>query len=318
MIPGFKIGLADWEEKLLHCKKLTGDYPAFVEIYFRADKISEYTQMFEFLAKNQIKFGLHFWGMLKDGIEPNLLSGQKWIQNQSVMMMQSVIKVASARKCVYVNVHPGALRDRVLDLDGGSFQMAKFPEVDFENGRQNLLENTTRLQKIADKYGVLLTYETLPTNCPASWLGIHGGANLLIAKQCPIEFYEDLANAGHYVANDFGHTGCSIDMETEKDKNLSKQEKRAQVLNFLQVWTRKLMGATRLIHCNLTLPPFDGVDTHLGLRKEDFERDPLPNREELLELLRIFKDRDDVYILNEPEFDHVENYQELLRILQEV
>jgi len=299
MISGFKIGLSDWDKKLEQCKKLTGSYPAFVEIYFRVDKISEYSSMFSFLEKNKIKSGLHFWGVLKSGIEPNLLSRHKWIQNQSVMLMQSVIKAASIHKCVYVNVHPGALKERVLDLDKSEFKMADLPETTYEEGRKNLMENALRLKKISEKYGVMLTFETLPTNSPIKWLILRGKDNLLIAKQCPIEFYEDLIQNGYFVANDFGHTSASVVVgagfapaQGRAQGAPLQQNNRDIVLNHLVEWTTKLAANTRLIHCNLTLPPFDGVDTHLGLQPADFAKDSLPNRAELIELLRIFKERD--------------------------
>ncbi len=298
MTSGFKIGLKDWHEKL------EAAHPSFVEVYFRIDKIPQYAEMFDYLKTHQIKFGLHFWGMLKDGIEPNLLSRHKWIQNQSVMLMQSAIKVCAEQKCVYVNVHPGALKERILDLDKSSFKIADLPETEFETGRKNLLENALKLKKIAAKYGVLLIYETLPTNSPVNWLEARGPNNMIIAAQCPIEFYTDLMNGGYFLANDFGHTACSI-----------VSDARATVISHVINWTKKLAPATKLIHCNSTLPPFDGVDTHLGLLPEDLAKNPLPNKEELIELLKIFKNRDDVYILNEPEDKHIENYLELKKLL---
>lgn len=325
MISGFKIGLRDWKEKLEQCKALTGSYPAYVEIYFRVDKIPEYDAMFSFLEKNNIKSGLHFWGVLKSspptgeaGIEPNLLSSHKWIQNQSVMLMQSAIKVAASHKCVYLNVHPGALKERTLDLDESAYQMAKLPETTYEEGRKNLLSNAARLSKIAEKYGVLLTFETLPMNCPKNWLAPHNAKNLLIAKQCPVEFYGDLIDNGYFVANDFGHTVASIDTNTDRYRNLSLQENREIVLKHLFDWTKKLAPRTRLIHCNLTLPPFDGVDEHLGLLPEDFAKDSLPKKQELIGLLKIFKGREDIYVLNEPESCHVENYIELVELLKSI
>lgn len=317
MIAGFKIGLLDWKEKLEQCRKLTGKYPSFVEIYFRVDKIPQYSLMFEFLQQNNIKNGLHFWGVLKSGIEPNLLSRHKWISNQSVMLIQKAIKVATAQKSVYVNVHPGALKERILNLDSQNFEMAKMPETSFEEGRENLLLNAKRLKQISEKYGVLLTFETLPTNCPKNWLNPHGGENFLVAKQCPIEFFADLVREGYSVANDFGHTAASVDLEQEAtDQKLSQQQKREIVLKHLFFWTHKMALNTRLIHSNLTLPPFDGVDVHLGLQEEDFKKDSLPNKKELIELLTVFRDRDDVYVLNEPENEHVENYMELLKLIR--
>jgi hypothetical protein len=301
MIAGFKIGLRDWKEKL------EATHPPFVEVYFRIDKIPQYREMFAYLKEHQIKFGLHFWGVLKNHIEPNLLSRHKWIQNQSVMLMQMAIKVAAEHQCVYVNVHPGALKERMLDLDASVFKIADLPETEFEEGRKNLLENVKRLKKITEKYGVLLTYETLPTNCPIKWLAPRGPQNILRAMQCPIEFYEVLMNAGCFLANDFGHTASSI-----------VSDNREEVLKFVVNWTKKLVPATKLIHCNVTLSPFDGVDVHSGLLPEDFAKDTLPNKEELIELLKIFKNREDVYVLNEPEDRHVENYHALLNLLSQL
>ncbi len=312
MISGLKIGLLDWKKKLERAK------PPFVEVYFRVDKANEYVDMFAYLKFHQIKFGLHFWGVLKSGIEPNFLSRHKWIQNQSVMLMQTAIKAGASNNCVYVNVHPGALRERIIDLDKSEFKIANLPETEIETARKNLLENAMRLKKIAEKYGMALIYETLPTNSPIKWLAPRCEENVLAARQCPIEFYEDLAGAGCFIANDFGHTTGSINMEVEKYKNLSREEKRDIVKDYLFDWTKKLAPATKLIHCNLTLPPFDGVDTHSGILAEDFAKGTLPTKNELIELLKIFKNREDVFILNEPEDRHVENYMELCKILAKI
>lgn len=314
MISGFKIGLRDWKEKL----ELT--HPKFVEVYFRVDKIKEYETMFDYLRAHQIKFGLHFWGVLKSGIEPNLLSRHKWIQNQSYFLMQEAIKIGVEANAVYVNFHPGALRERIIDLDKNTYQLAKLKETEFEEGRENLLKNAKRLQdSVGDDLQVVpqdgqtrrsvptIIFETLPTNSPIVWTAPRGPNNMIIAKQCPIEFYEDLARAGFAIANDFGHTTAS-----------SVGARRAVPLQHLQYWTKTLARSTKLIHCNLTLPPFDGIDTHSGLLPEDFAKDTLPNKEELLELLKIFKDREDVYILNEPEDRHVENYHALVAILNNI
>ena len=344
MIPGFKIGLRDWKEKLSEAKsRLGGTYPPFVEVYFRVDKIKEYETMFNYLHTHQIKFGLHFWGVLKSGppageagIEPNLLSRHKWIQNQSYFLMREAIQTALKEKAVFVVFHPGALCERMIDLDKSEFKMAKLKETNLEEGRENLLKNAKKLQVFAGVSEVeplQLIFETLPTNSPIRWLAPRGPDNLLIAKQCPIKFYKDLAREGFNIANDFGHTassktfsvgaGLSTRPISSQSEDLGRitdpplqQNIRQNVKNHLFSWTQSLAPATRLIHCNLILPPFNGVDTHSGLLPEDFAKNPLPDKKELIELLKIFKERDDVWIINEPDEKHVENYMELIMILQ--
>ncbi len=327
MVPGLKIGLTDWKEKLSEAKsRLGGTHLPFVEVYFRVDKKKEYEPMFSYLKSHQIKFGLHFWGVLKSGVEPNLLSRHKWICNQTYFLMREAIIAGIEQKAVYVVFHPGALRERLIDLDKNTFQLAKMKETELEEGKRNLLKNVERLQKFTVGATLQILFETLPANCPKNWSTPRSNGNILRALQCPIEFYGDLMNAGHFVANDFGHTAAAIQTVGEtlavaqgQAQGLPLQEQRSIVKNHLFDWTKKLAPSTKLIHCNLTLPPWNGVDTHSGLLLSDFaKKDVLPNRQELIELLQIFKNREDVYVLNEPEEKHVGNYLQLRKILEKI
>lgn len=302
MIPGLKIGLRDWQKKLATTKA------SFVEIYFRLDKTPQYREMFNYLKSHHITFGLHYWGMLKAGIEPNLLSCHKWIQNQSFFQMRDALQIAVKEGAAYVNFHPGSLRERLINLDKSVFSLAKMKETPEKEGRQNFLANAVKLEQYLKKKldnQTLLIFETIPTNSPIEWLKPRTASNFLKAKGCPIDFFLDLKNTNCFVANDFGHT--------LSNRVFSSDEK---AWDFLLIWTRKLASQTKLIHANLSMSPFNGVDIHIGLLPQVFDLQVVPNKDQLTKLLQIFKNRSDVFIINEPEEKHEENYFELLKFLK--
>jgi hypothetical protein len=57
------------------------------------------------------------------------------------------------------------------------------------------------------------------------------------------------------------------------------------------------------------IPPYNGVDFHDSLDNPLLDTDDaIPNKKEMVKLLKIFENREDVWILVEPKEDHVKNY----------
>lgn len=76
--------------------------------------------------------------------------------------------------------------------------------------------------------------------------------------------------------------------------------------------------ATRLIHLGFLMPPYNGTDNHDTLENPALDTDQaLPNKQQMLQLLKCFKNRDDVWILTEPNGRHAQNYFLAQKILAE-
>jgi hypothetical protein len=117
----------------------------------------------------------------------------------------------------------------------------------------------------------------------------------------------DAARDGFRIANDFGHTAASV---LTDDVN--------SVWRYLLDFTRAVVKQTKLIHLGFLVPPYNGTDFHDSLANPLFETTKaVPNKQQTLELLRIFKNRPDTYILVEPNGGHVGNYFLAKKLLDE-
>ena len=135
-----------------------------------------------------------------------------------------------------------------------------------------------------------------------------GRLNPQFTHNIPPDFLVDLAQRGILITNDIGHLASA--WESDDSRWLW-----TQVFNYSQ----KLTGQTRLIHLNTIVPPFNGTDTHTGVLPEDFAAGAFPNHDQLLQLLRLFQHRDDVWIIPEPPAElMVPNYRAIQQLIQEI
>ncbi|HZZ98707.1 MAG TPA: hypothetical protein VFG51_02120, partial [Candidatus Saccharimonadia bacterium] len=44
----------------------------YTELWYRVDWESRYSELFEYISAHDIAAGLHFWGLLDGGLQPNI------------------------------------------------------------------------------------------------------------------------------------------------------------------------------------------------------------------------------------------------------
>jgi len=248
-------------------------------------------------AKN-IPFGLHYWHVLENGIEPNLAYERDRIAEKTEASMRETIDIAQEVGATYVNIHPGAYSLRELNLDKQYTRTFHDKTISVEEGNLSVEERSKRLNKYAISKNILFLLETLPRNEVARWLG-SGRENVKSGNSVTLDVLEKLGIDGLFLNNDFGHTVAQCLSETP-----------TEIYQYLLDWTKKLAPFTKLLHINTVRPPFNGTDSHNGVLEEDFTLNVVPNRAQLIELLRLFKDREDVWIIPEPETEKmVDNFR---------
>lgn len=272
-------------------------HPAMVEVWYNATKPTDYTEMFSYLKTQKIDVGLHFWGVLKDNILPNLSYPDPTIHKPSRELVKHTIDIAAANGFAYVNIHPDLLALLKVDFSTMAIQTITKP-MDVGQTQAQFVDQITQMHEYAQSRGIILTVETVPQRDTPSWNLPRDRSKVIDIYQMPIDVQIDLAARGLFIANDFCHTACSI-----------RSDDRTTISDFLMNTTQTLAAQTKLIHLGYVAQPFNGVDFHDSLDNPIVEtKDAIPNKKEMIELLKLFKNRDDVWILVEPERDHKKNY----------
>lgn len=298
MKAGIKIGLRDYQNRLPKTQA------SVCEVYFRIDKKKQYDGLFSQLKARNIQAGLHFWGFLDDNIMYNLAFPDEKIQTQTLTLIKETIDLAASHHCYYVNVHAGYYNLTKVNLDKGQFSLIN-RTAGSDEGNAVLKENLKILHQYAQNEDILLLTETLSARENPNWLIESSRFNPINvgSVSCATLFKLALEN-NLYLTNDFGHT---ISEEISSDRDLLFQK--------LYEKTKKLAPYTKLIHPNTTKPPFNGVDTHNGITTEDFSQQVLPDKNQLLKLLQIFKNRNDIWLIPEPYSNHEKNYLILQKMI---
>lgn len=298
---GVKIGPENWQEALAQ----TG--AEYCELWFRVDQEERFGQIFKHLQSHNLKFGLHFWAVLSGGYEPNLAFEPNGVADQTQELIARNIDIAKRVGAHYVNVHPGSLLLHKLDLDRKEIIVLPGREISESGAWESLLRRSRELEDYAKEKDVLFLMETLPKNEPTHFRDATGRLEPQEAGNIAPELVVKLAKAGILVTNDFGHTPMGWEGE-DRDFLFAK----------LLSITKELAPQTRLIHLNTVVPPFNGTDSHNGILEKDFASGAFPNREQIIELLRIFKDRDDVWVIPEAEVpDMTDNYFAIEKLFRE-
>ena len=79
---GIKVGPKDG------IKILEKSQAKYVEVWFRLDWQEKYLPLFEYLNKNKVNFGLHFWAVIKGKYFPNLLGTNKEVREQTLKLAE--------------------------------------------------------------------------------------------------------------------------------------------------------------------------------------------------------------------------------------
>lgn len=278
-------------------ERLDGANPPFVEVWFNVNAKDSYNELFAELNKRNCEAGLHFWGLLEDDIGPNLAYPDQSVITQTLDLMRTAIDTAVQHKLSYVNIHPGASALSKVNYDKERFDAITEP-ISTDTSIELFLENSAIVSTYARSRGVVFTVETVPMRITDGWYDVNARHAPKNIYELPITAIEKAAESGMYVANDFCHTAANIISDDPVD-----------VWNFLKQTTIRLADQTRLIHLGFTMPPFNGTDNHDELDNPILEsRNAVPNKKQMIELLKLFQNRDDIWMLVEPKDHHVKNF----------
>jgi sugar phosphate isomerase/epimerase len=279
----------------------------FAEVWFQIDKKDEYDGLFSYLKKNRIDTGLHFWGSTHDGFSPSISCNDQSYANESAGLVRQSIDIASENNFSYVVIHPGTRAKVIMDYTNETFTVLSKPTA-IPIAQNLFLRAIQELSRYATKKHVVLIVETIDINVCNGWRqqSMESRYHPFPLHELPIETLIEAGSQGIAIANDFGHTAGTIISDAPRT-----------VWTHLKTITKKLLPVTRLLHLGYIIPPFNGTDFHDHLDNPIFETpDAVPNKKQMTELLQLFKNRNDVWALAEPNGQHPKNYflaQKLLR-----
>jgi len=317
MIIGFKTGPETWSEGQQIVKKHGA---TFCEIWFNILRADEYVEPLAWLKNHGVNIGLHYWGMI-DTLKPNYATTNTEVRTRTLKQMKDCIDLGASYEASYVNVHPSARMLETLDVDSGKQGPLLDTKAQESTYKELLLAGSAELQAHAASRGVTLTIETLPgrENYDRNDRTANYNPGNPTLTDC-----QEITQAGCYLANDVTHTASAVAPSCPVDSQ------RACMTETLLSFTTTTAAATKLIHANTCLlytsdaaderssmvEPFDGTDTHDGVRDIDFENDVFPGAALLKQILSMFRQREDVFVIPEPKADMEQNYFALTNILQ--
>lgn len=285
--------------------RLSGANPDLAEVWFNANDPDRYTDLFAELKRRKCDVGLHFWGTVNGQTLPNLSYPDTDIITESMTLIKRTIDIAEAHNFQYVNIHPGSSALLSVDFQNERYDIQK-PAADLDDAIARFLTNAGELHGYAKQKGIVFTVETVPLRITDGWYTAAARSNPKQVHELPIAAIVQAASAGIPIANDFCHTAASIITDDE-----------SSVWRFVYGMTELLAPMTRLIHIGFIMPPFNGTDNHDQLDNPILDTSAaVPNTNQLIDLLKVFQNRDDVWILAEPSQDHVKNYKIVEQLLQ--
>lgn len=298
--PGIKIGPEiSWKEKLEATRS------RYCEVWYRVDWESKYEEMFAYLLKNQIHTGLHYWAMIDGTYMPNLAYPDSSIWKPTLETMKQNIDVASKHAFAYVNIHIGNFALIAHDLDNHTISCVQDSEVDSALAAQTFEEHVQTLHAYAEKKHVKLIVENIPPY-NATREGHH--EEVIPAFALDSHVLEDIAKrVGLHTNLDLGHTMAESPVQTAEGLS-----------DYLFERAKAFQPYTALIHANTNIKPFTGTDSHDGITDDDFAHNVVPTKNQLIALLKLFTAQNDVWVVNEPKNQHIENYHALVAILNQL
>lgn len=280
----------------------------FAEVWFNIERANDYTELFTELTGRKMQVGLHFWGTLQDGISPGFGYPDRAILEGSEKLVKKTIDIAARHNFQYVNIHPGSRAIVKIDLDRMDYPYVSKP-IALAEAQAIFLEEMDTLNQYARSRGVVLTVETVSRLLQKTdWYNPESRLKPIDIYQLPVASIQAAGESGIAVANDFVHT--ATDLESSNPR---------KIWEYLYHATNRLAATTRLIHLGFLVPPYNGTDNHDTLENPVLDTDQaLPNKQQMIELLKCFKNRQEVWILVEPNGHHAENYFLAKNILAQI
>ncbi len=145
---------------------------------------------------------------------------------------------------------------------------------------------------------IVFTVETVPLRVTDGWYKTDTRLKPKNVYELPVSANLQAGQLGISVANDFCHTTANV---ISDDPN--------SVWTFLKNTSKVLAPQTRIIHLGFVVPPYNGTDNHDELDNPLLNTNQaVPNTRQMIELLQLFQNRDDIWVLVEPKNNHVKNY----------
>lgn len=303
MILGIKTGPKNFVEGQ---KVITDLGASMCEVWFDVTKADIYKEMLLWLAKHNIAIGLHHWGIIDTGIKTNLSTQDTHIRNETIAQIKQTIDIGVDIGCVYVNAHPGAQAIETIDFTDWKQTMIPGKHTPADTAKKLFLEAAQELTQYANDRGVLLTIESITARESAI---NHDRFDIYDPGNTRLDTLEAFTNAGGWFANDISHTGTHF---------LVSEENTDTAWQSLMEFSGRLAARTRLIHMNVITPPYNGTDSHDGITEQDFQKETFPSKQGVIDFLQLFKNRDDVFVVNEPKEDVAGNYLALRTITENI
>lgn len=278
------------------------------EVWFRVDKHKEYAKYLQWLKKHDITIGLHHWAVCKNNIKNNLSTHHPEVRNETIAQMKKSIDIGSEYGCVYVNIHPGArYLEKVTLSPWASVLLPEKEPTEQTEADRLMTEAAVELNKYAQSKGITFIVETL---CGAECVVGGNRNNVYKPGNSSLELMKNLVANNINIGNDLVHTVTASEYKTPPDK----QDMWQVLLDF----TEETKEATKLLHINTLLPPYNGTDSHDGITDQDFTTGVFPNRDQIKTILSLFKERDDVYLVPEPKQNMKQNHLALKKMITEL
>ena len=209
-----------------------------------------------------------------------------------------MIDIAKENKAGYVVYHSSmSLKNRIDHKVGRIIPLKQIASE--QEASEIFTERALKLHRYAQDNNVQLLLETTPLYDLSEWFSQKGRLNRLFIGKLPMSVVEKLTRAGIAVANDFEHTACNY-----PDHNHN------ETFDYLYKKTQELAAQTRLLHLGYLIPPYNGTDYHGSLSNPEFETDKaLPNKQEMIRLFKLFKNHKQLWIIPEPQTDHIGSYK---------
>ena len=304
LCPGIKIGLKDWKEKL------DGSGASYAEVWYRVDQAAWYRNLFKGLQERKTQFGLHFWAVTSTGHEPNLgYPGSNFLESKE--LIKRCIDDAAAAGAQYVNIHSGNRCMCTIDFDQHAILFdGHFPVISEESSASCRNEAVDELSHYAKSNGTFLLVESIPAKSAS------GDARKQMARCTPIDVYptsiEHLFDRMQQGALGYTNDFCHL-------FSMGHDVPRAKLWESFLKTTESLAPFTHVLHVNTLTPPYNGTDQHCGILPHEIEAEgAFPDAQELKFLLSLFKaQKQDVWIIGEPQDRHIENYLRACELIKE-
>ncbi len=271
---GIKIGPYNWVERLINSEA------ECCEVWFLTSREVDYTDMFQFLARKQIRTCLHFRGLVENNSLADPASPDEDLRKKSILLIQKCIDIASRNGFSYVNIQPGShLSEKTnAGLVAGIGDSA----VMHQKVRRAFRESAVFLHDYGQEHNVNVLWETPPGEMPAYL--INSFVIERIAKRDGILLTN---NISHIMAECQGRS-------------------KEAVINYLFQRTARLAPDTRLLHFNIHPSAFNGRSGIGGAADPGMEH--FFTRERLVQFLRLLEHGKEVLAVNDPGEQYEQNY----------